>query len=132
MARSRDAVKERYWRGVFRRYESSQFSVRRFCAREGLPEHRFHWWRRALRVPRRQARSVQHTPPRRPIRQVDGNREEQVFLPVTVPFAVGAPIEVVHPRGYVIRVPAVFEPSALSGIVAALDDAGGWAQRGAT
>jgi hypothetical protein len=45
MAKSRDAVKERYWRDVFRRHGASGLGVRQFCVQEGLPEHRFHWWR---------------------------------------------------------------------------------------
>ena len=49
MAKSRDAVKERYWRDVFRRQGASGLGVRQFCVQEGLSEHRFHWWRRTLR-----------------------------------------------------------------------------------
>lgn len=49
MAKSRDAVKERYWRDVFRRQGASGLGVRQFCVQEGLPEHQFHWWRRTLR-----------------------------------------------------------------------------------
>ncbi|NLS97873.1 MAG: hypothetical protein GXX96_37505 [Planctomycetaceae bacterium] len=49
MAKPRDVVKERYWRDVFRRQAASGLGVRQFCVKEGLPEHRFHWWRRTLR-----------------------------------------------------------------------------------
>jgi hypothetical protein len=38
-----------------------------------------------------------------------------------MPFSVGGPIEVVHPRGHVIRVPAIFDATALSHILAAID-----------
>ena len=30
---------------VFRRQGASGVGVRQFCVQEGLPEHRFHWWR---------------------------------------------------------------------------------------
>jgi hypothetical protein len=40
---------------------------------------------------------------------------------VGVPFSVAGPIEVVHPRGHVIRVPAIFDAAALSRILAAID-----------
>lgn len=57
MAKSRDGVKERYWRDVFRRQVASGLGVRQFCVQEGLPEHRFHWWRRTLRERGSQDRS---------------------------------------------------------------------------
>jgi hypothetical protein len=122
MAKARDAAKGRYWRGVIQRFEASGLGVRRFCDREGLSEHRFYWWRRALR--RRgscQARR-QGGRGRRGGAPPDGNQpSESSFLPIGLPFSVDAPIEVVHPRGHVIRVPAIFDPSALGRILAAID-----------
>jgi len=47
--------------------------------------------------------------------------DTSAFLPVALPFSVGTPIEVVHPRGHVIRVPAIFDPVALQRILAMLD-----------
>jgi hypothetical protein len=38
-----------------------------------------------------------------------------------MPFSIGGPIEVVHPRGHVIRVPTIFDATALSHILAAID-----------
>jgi len=49
MASSRDVAKERYWRGVIRRFEASGLGVRRFCEREKISEDRMYWWRRTLR-----------------------------------------------------------------------------------
>ena len=49
MAKSRDVVKERFWRGVIQRLEASGLGTRRFCEREGLSEDRLYWWRRSLR-----------------------------------------------------------------------------------
>lgn len=37
MAKSRDLVKERYWRGVVRRFEASGLGCRRFAPRKGSP-----------------------------------------------------------------------------------------------
>jgi hypothetical protein len=34
---------------------------------------------------------------------------------------MGGPIEVVHPRGHVIRVPAIFDSTALGRVLAAID-----------
>jgi hypothetical protein len=36
-------------------------------------------------------------------------------------FPVAGPIEVVHPRGHVVRVPAVFDATALGRVLAAID-----------
>jgi hypothetical protein len=51
-----------------------------------------------------------------------GRREDHSpFLPVSLPLSFGVSIEVVHPRGYVVRVPASFDPLALKRILAVLD-----------
>jgi hypothetical protein len=122
MAKSRDSAKERYWRGVIRRFEASGLEIRRFCQREGLSEHRFYWWRRTLR---RRSPSQARRPRgngKRGGTQNGGNPQgKSSFLPVGLPFSVGGPIEVVHPRGHVIRVPAIFDPAALGRILAAID-----------
>jgi hypothetical protein len=47
------------------------------------------------------------------------------FVPVAIPFSVGVSIEVVHPRGHVIRVPAIFDPVALKRILSVLDISSG-------
>ena len=122
MAKSRDAAKERYWQGVIQRLEASGLGVRRFCEREGLPAHQLYWWRRTLR--RRgpcQARRPEGSGRRGRVRNCGGQQGESSFLPVGLPLSVGGPIEVVHPRGHVIRVPAIFDPTALSRILATID-----------
>jgi len=166
MAKSRDAAKERYWRGVIRRQGASGLGTKRFCARERIPERRFYWWRRTLRQ-RDEHRAQDRCPARGkhrlqdlqgegardsdavgkagPIRRGgirrgglisghaagDGARhrgrqeDHSPFLPVSLPLSLGAPIEVVHPRGHVIRVPAIFDPVALKHILAVLDASAG-------
>lgn len=121
MAKSRDAAKERYWRGVIRRLEASGLGPRRFCERERLPEHRLHWWRRRLRGDQRRTRHPPSTRSRGRVRDRSERREDSSFLPVGIQFSVGGPIEVVHPRGHVIRVPAIFDANALGHILAAID-----------
>ena len=125
MAKSRDAAKERYWRGVIRRLEASGVGPRRFCERERLPEHRLHWWRRRLRGDRGRTRRPPSTRSRSQVRDCGDRREGSPFLPVGIPFSVGGPIEAVHPRGHVIRVPAIFDPVALKRILAVLDVSSG-------
>jgi hypothetical protein len=46
-------------------------------------------------------------------------------LPVSLPLSLGVPIEVVHPRGHVIRVPAIFDAVALQRLLAVLDISAG-------
>lgn len=126
MAKSRDAAKERYWRGVIRRFEASGVGVRRFCEREGLSEHRLHWWRRTLRQrDQGQARRPRDAGAGGSVRGRGDHGGDSAFLPVGLPFSVGGPIEVVHPRGHVIRVPAVFDSTALGRILATIDASAG-------
>lgn len=121
MAKSRDAAKERYWRAVIRRLEASGLGPRRFCERERLPEHRLHWWRRRLRGDQGRRGRLLSARRHRRVHDRDDQRKGSSFLPVGIPFSVGGPIEVVHPRGHVIRVPAIFDAAALSHILAVID-----------
>jgi hypothetical protein len=122
MGKPRDAAKERYWRDVLRRFGTSGLGTKRFCAQEGVPEHQFHWWRRRLRRPiRRQPR--QRSVALNRTLDASGDAQGSPFLPVSVPLCLGVPLEVVHPRGHVIRVPALFDAAALGRILATLDRA---------
>jgi hypothetical protein len=122
MSKPRDAVKEQYWRDVLRRFGTSGLGTKRFCAQEGVPEHRFHWWRRRLR------QSIRHQPRQRTValnrkRTASGDAQGSPFLPVSMPLCFGVPIEIVHPRGHVIRVPTLFDAAALGRILATLERA---------
>lgn len=120
MGKPRDAAKERYWRDVLRRFGTSGLGTKRFCAREGVAEHQFHWWRRRLRQPgQRQPR--QHAVAVNRTQDASIDAQESPFLTVSMPLSLGVPIEVVHPRGHVIRVPALFDAAALGRILAMLD-----------
>ena len=124
MPKPRDAVKERYWRKLIRRFESSGLGARRFCDKVGVPQHRFHWWRRRLRWrDHREAAGVDShdTDAAQASSAVAGKSDSSAFLPVRLPFSLGSWIEVVHPRGYVIRVPSVFDANALQRVLVALE-----------
>jgi hypothetical protein len=60
----------------------------------------------------------------RPGRDRGNQQAGPSFLPVDLPFAVAGPIEVVHPRGHVLRVPAIFDPTVITRILAAIDAMG--------
>jgi hypothetical protein len=120
MTKSRDASKERYWREVIRRWKASGLEIRRFCKREGVSENCFHWWRRTLqRRDPDQGRRPPRTKPEEARR--DKRLDKSPFVPVSLPIAVAEPVEVVHPRGHVLRVPARFDAHALSRLLAAID-----------
>ena len=115
MSKPRDAAKERYWRGVIRRHVASGLGTRRFCRKEGIAEDRYHWWRRTLRERDRQAQADVNSGRTRPSAATGGRREEDGgFLPVHLPFCVAPAIEVVHPGGCVVRVPAGFDCGCFS------------------
>lgn len=121
MSKPHDAAKERYWRDVLRRFGTSGLGPKRFCAQEGVREHQFHWWRRRLRQP---VRPRQRRVALQPKPDASGAAQESPFLAVSVPLSLSAPLEVVHPRGHVIRVPALFDAVALGRVLAILDSAG--------
>ncbi|HJN09990.1 MAG TPA: hypothetical protein QF564_14990 [Pirellulaceae bacterium] len=120
MGKVRDASKEQYWRGVIGRQVASGETVTRFCAGEGVSAHRFYWWRRALR-----SRDRQSTPDVQVSAADERARQDEEaaksFVPVRLPFLTQVPIEMVHPGGWVVRVPAGFDPLSLRRILAMLD-----------
>ena len=122
MGKPRDAAKERLWRRVLQRHAASGLGTGGFCKREGITEHQFHWWRRTLRErDQHQARAAQRTRTARPVRARRTREAASPFLPVHLPLPIGAPIEVVHPRGHVVRIPAWFDATVLGRILATLD-----------
>jgi hypothetical protein len=123
MGKARDAAKERYWRGLIRRQAESGLRTRGFCEREGVPEYQFHWWRRTLRK-RDQHEARQVSAPGTNGSQ-PGRARQAVASPfLSVHLPLSAVIELVHPRGHVVRIPAIFDAAALGRILAALDAAG--------
>lgn len=112
MGKPRDKSKERYWRSLIARQTSSGDSIRRFCCRHGVAEHGFHHWRRIIRSRDGMNGGV--------AKSVSPESLEGRFIPLfTTP--VSGPIEIVHPGGCVIRIPAVFEASTLRQVLGSLD-----------
>jgi len=123
MGRPRDAVQERYWRRLIRRHAASGLAVRRFCVREGIAESRFHCWRRKLRQRDAHSQTAENEPVvSRSLDQAAAGVRFP-FLPVQLPLPVAGPIEVVHPRGHILRIPAAFDAGVLGRILATLDAA---------
>jgi hypothetical protein len=61
---------------------------------------------------------------RRLVGPARGRRDQKgdsAFIRVGLPFSLAGSIEVVHPRGHVIRIPAIFDPTTLDCILAVID-----------
>lgn len=106
MARAPDRAKEGRWVRWFREQAASGESVASFCRKRQIPVHQFYWWQRRLRQ-REAPDSDQRTSP-------------DAFVPVRVSFAAPM-IEVIHPRGCVVRVAAGVDVQSLRSVLAALE-----------
>lgn len=117
MARRNSAQTALRWREVLRRQAESGWSIRRFCAREGIATPSFYAWRRKLREPadddQRAARASRHG---------DSDREP-LFVPVKLLDSAPA-LEIIHPLGYRIQVTGELHPAVLRQVIETLDERG--------
>jgi len=135
------AEKRSYWRGVLRRQRETGLSVRQFCTDEGLCYASFYRWKRKIAAKdSRRACSSEGDGKRRPRVGAkpgrNGRRRRQAsrvakrngcaaaFIPVRLQAAAGNLLEVVHPRGHVVRVPAAFDEDSLRQVLDVLDRQG--------
>jgi len=120
----RSEEKRTYWRGMLERRAASGLSVRQFCKEEQVSEASFHGWKRKLAHGDRPAKKSsekggQERPQAKPVtKQAD---DAAVFIPVRVSPATNGPVEIVHPRGHVVRLPAVFDEISLRQVLNVLD-----------
>jgi transposase len=106
----RRSSKERFWRTMVRRYQSSGLSVQAFCQEHGLSQPSFYWWRRTLRE--RDAAAV----PFLPVQIVpDACRETAAD-----PGAAG--LELVWRTGRRLRVGVGFDGPTLQRLLALLEE----------
>lgn len=106
MGKPLDKEKERYWLGVLQAQERSGDSIAAFCGTRRIAVHQFYWWRRRLQ---RQQQS----------RKVDASKATS-FIPVRVPLVTEA-IEIVHPKGCIIRLKSGIDATSLQQVLRALD-----------
>lgn len=123
----RNEEKWAYWRSMLDRQRTSGLSVRQFCKESQVSEASFHTWKRKIARGDRQADtssekvSEKRSKTKRAARQTEG---PEVFIPVRVSAAAGSVLEVVHPRGHVVRVPAIFDEGPLRRVLKVLDQQG--------
>jgi len=123
---TRSPEKEAFWRKLLRRQRSSGQSVSQFCRQQGVSVAAFYHWKREIgrrdlqtngtpKVSRsRSANTKQELSPRDP--------QASPFVPLRFASAVAASeLELVHPRGHVLRIPAVFDEGCLQQVLRLLD-----------
>jgi transposase-like protein len=120
MARKASRETARLWQERVERQAVSGASIRQFCDQERISQAAFYAWRRRLRE--------QATPPasrvgtHRTVARRDGaeSRRAENFIPLRL---LDAPTawEVVHPRGYRVRVSGEVSATTLECIVGVLD-----------
>jgi hypothetical protein len=125
--RKPDAKKESYWRSVLLRQQKSGLTVRQFCLEQGLSQGSFYGWKRKIANRDRQAdvSPARKGRARRKSKSVaKSNENTAVFVPVHLNAAANGLLEVVHPRGHVVRVPSVFDQHSLRQVLDVLDQQG--------
>lgn len=113
-----------YWRGVLGRQRESGLSIRRFCREHQVSEASFHSWKRKIAAHNRSdATSAEAGDQKQPAQKQVAKKAENaaMFIPVRVSAADGRALEIVHPRGHVLRVPAIFDESSLRQVLKVLD-----------
>jgi hypothetical protein len=121
------AEKQEYWRSVLRRQERSGLSVRQFCTDHQLSQASFYGWKRKIANRDRRAgvRSERKGRKRsKPGTATKPDENTAVFIPVRLDAEAVGVLEVVHPRGHVVRVPAVFDENSLRQVLHVLDGQG--------
>lgn len=125
--------REVYWRGVLRRQQRSGQSVRQFCRKSQLSEPSFYSWRKKLgnqsdKTVKEQTGSSSDSHDQS-CPGGDGRATHSAHsadsVPVFIPLRLEAPspsmLEVVHPRGHVLRIPALFDEASLQRVLQLLD-----------
>ncbi len=128
-AKRRDVVKEARWRELVAAHQTSELSVRAFCAQQNVPVNSFYAWRRelALRDAEGVAAPKRKTRPASKLQQGDvatlgALSQRPTFVPVTFTSAPQLPlVEVTLAQGAVLRVHAGCDAATLAMVLAALE-----------
>jgi hypothetical protein len=133
----RDPEKEALWRARIDEWKSSPETVSEFCKARGINEHNFRSWQQVVSNRDAEARQNGRVRPGRR-RSTSAPQPEKVeFAPVTlvehrpeafaneVKFAEhrGGSIEIVTPRGYVVRLPVSIDAAVLQLVFSAINQA---------
>ena len=125
MSSQKNIGRETYWRSVFQEHADGGLSIRRFCQTNGISEGSFFNWRKKLALDPSlasgravQSRDDNHRGESQAKQSTSGKQASLAsrsddhpvanpsasFVALNLPIA-NEPIEVVHPQGYVVRIP---------------------------
>jgi transposase-like protein len=117
MARDTDGTTAMRWRDRLARWRESGLSVSEFCWREGVSPPSFYQWRQRLRrTPNSGSRSAR-SPVFVPV-EVVGSAEEP--SPLASGGSEGGLVEVVMPRGVMVRIGSQVDESRLRSVLRAV------------
>ena len=111
----RSAEKEAFWRRAVAEQQESGLRVRQFCRRKKIAEASFYGWKRELALRDREGKG--------PGQAGSAAGPEEAFVPLRVtpaPLLV-AGLELLHPSGHVIRIPAGFDDETLRRVLSILE-----------
>lgn len=125
---ARDPAKERYWRRIMTRWQRSRQAICDFCSAEGLSQASFYAWRRELRRRDDQRSSGPRATTTKPSRRPTANIVRPSFVSLEVattptsPSLDAAPcLELVLPRGIILRIPPGCDRLTLAMVLALLE-----------
>ena len=123
-----DTKKQAFWVRTLRKWESSGETARAYCARHGLKETQFHWWKKVLEHRGKWKRghcgnapTVSAEQPSVAFAAVE-LRESLPAVQVAAPAA--EPLELSVAERYQIRIPPGFDPFTLEQVLCVLDGRG--------
>ena len=114
--------KEARWRKILGQQQASGQGVRPFCQEHQLSEPSFYAWRRE--IARRDRKAAVSTGRKRTRDQENKGKPQAsgaFFLPLRLASGAVGSIELVHPRGHVLRIPAGFDVECLQAVLGLLD-----------
>ena len=112
----RSAEKEAFWRRAVVEQQGSGLSVRQFCQRKKIAAASFYGWKRELALRDRERNGSE-----RPAGNAAGHEQSFVPLRVTPAPLLAAGLELLHPSGHVIRIPAGFDDETLQRLLSILE-----------
>ena len=108
MGRDGRAERGMRWRGVLDRQRASGQSLRRFCLLNKITETALYNWRRERASP------TSSRPAAAIVKSPEGSSRRTPFpLNIQAVIPAASPIEVIHPRGHLLRVPPSFDAESL-------------------
>jgi len=116
--------KEAYWREMLSRQQRSGQSVHQFCKDQDLSEPSFYSWKREIKkrdsqaagaAPRDRSRSGM----KKQVAQQHASASP--FIPLQLTGGTTRVMELVHPRGHLLRIPAAFDEDCLHKVLTLLD-----------